>query len=102
MRYDFKDREVKQVIGSEQFTWSPETRSFVGEASELEGQLAQNGWDRLNYQKGEWGFHMRSQRTGKLVWFKRDHEVRDAENDLVSVEFVADHHMAIKLTVFND
>jgi len=103
MRYDGKGREINQVVGSEHFTWSRDTNSFVGEAAELEGLLAANGWTRLNYQKGEWGFHMRSQRTGALVWFRRDREVRDPhENELLAVEFAADHATNVTLTVIND
>ncbi len=102
MRYDARDREIIQTLPSGLFTWLRESASFVGEASTLEHELERLGWRRLNYQQGEWGFHMRSDRTGDLVWFRRERENRDADNDLVSVEFVADHPTAVRLTVFND
>ena len=91
-------------ISSEHFTWNPETRTFAGEASELEHEMQRQGHSRLDYQGGQWGFHMRSQRTGRMLWFQRVQEHRDAEGDLTHVEFHAHLTPAavIKLMVFND
>ena len=92
-------------ISSDHFTWNPETRGFAGEASELEHEIKRQGRDRLDYQGGQWGFHMRSKRTGRSVWFRRVQEHRDAEGDLTHVEFHAwcePSREWIKLMVFND
>jgi hypothetical protein len=91
-------------ISSRLFTWDSRSDTFSGEASELEGELARQGWTRLDYRGGQWGFHMRSHRTGRLLWFQRAGEHRDAEGDLLHVEFRA--HLApgrqLTLQVFND
>ena len=91
-------------ISSNLFTWIPESDTFSGEASLLEHELVRQGWGRLDYRGGQWGFHMRSSRTGRLLWFQREGEHRDAEGDLVHVEFRA--HLApgrqLTLQVFND
>lgn len=91
-------------ISSRLFTWNHGTGTFAGEASELEGELARLGWTRLDYRGGQWGFHMRSHRTGNLLWFQREIEHRDAEGDLTHVEFRANLAPGqwIKLVVFND
>jgi hypothetical protein len=91
-------------IGSEHFTWDPGSQSFAGESSELEHELARQGHDRLDYRGGQWGFHMRSQRTGRLMWFQRAIEHRDADGDLTHVEFHAclEPGRRIRLLVFND
>ena len=54
-------------INSRLFSWNPESRSFAGEASELEHEMGRQGWRRLDYRGGQWGFHMRSHRTGRLL-----------------------------------
>ena len=92
-------------ISSKMFSWNPESLSFAGEASELEHEMGRQGWRRLDYRGGQWGFHMRSHRTGRLLWFQRKEEHRDAEGELTHVEFRADIWNAgrqLKLMVFND
>jgi hypothetical protein len=92
------------IITSDLFSWNPATQCFAGEASELEAELLRQGRDRLDYRDGQWGFHMRSQRSGQVLWFQRVGEHRDAEGELTHVEFVANLSpaMRIQLMVFND
>jgi hypothetical protein len=92
----------KLTISSNMFTWHPETRSFVAESSCLEAQMDRLGHDRLNYQNGEWGFHMRSARTGAEVWFRRDREQRGADRELQAVIFTSIQVPGVQVTVFND
>lgn len=91
-------------ISSRLFAWNGEAMSFTGEASGLELELARQGWQRLDYRGGQWGFHMRSHRTGRLLWFRRMGEHRDAGGELVEVEFRANlapgRHIALR--VLND
>ena len=91
-------------ISSQLFTWDPKTQTFAGEASCLEHELERQGWRRLDYRGGQWGFHMRSHRSGRLLWFQRHQEHRDPEGELTLVEFQG--HLApgqvIRLLVFND
>lgn len=91
-------------ISSLMFTWNGETDTFSGEASTLEAELERQGWRRLDYRGGQWGFHMRSHRTGRHLWFQRHQEHRDSEGELTHVEFQA--HLApgrmLRLLVFND
>jgi hypothetical protein len=92
-------------ISSKHFTWNAATRTFSGEASELEHLMLEQGRDRLDYQSGRWGFHMLSERTGRTVWFRRVMEHRDAEGDITHVEFHAwcePSREWLKLVVFND
>lgn len=91
-------------ISSQLFSWDASSDTFTGEASELEGELERQGWRRLDYRGGQWGFHMRSHRTGRILWFQRGLEHRDPEGELVHVEFRA--HLTpgrqLVLRVFND
>ena len=91
-------------ISSKMFSWNPESLSFAGEASELEHEMGRQGQRRLDYRDGQWGFHMRSHRTGRLLWFQRKEEHRDAEGELTHVEFRAHLGAGRQLTlmVFND
>jgi hypothetical protein len=92
------------TISSRLFTWNPETGCFSGEASELEHELARQGWTRLDYRAGQWGFHMRSHRTGRSLWFQRRAEERDREGELTAVVFHANlgPGQPLILRVFND
>ena len=92
------------TINSDRFTWNPGFQCFAGEASDLEAELTRQGRDQLDYQGGQWGFHMRSQRTGRVLWFQRVREHRDADGELTDVEFMAHLTSAriIQLKVFND
>lgn len=91
-------------ISSELFVWDSNQYQFTGEASVLECELSRQGHVRLDYRNGEWGFHMRSQRTGRTLWFKRESETRDQEGELVYVKFRARKSVNdyITLLVFND
>ena len=91
-------------ISSQLFTWDPNTQTFAGEASCLEHELERQGWRRLDYRGGQWGFRMRSHRTGRILWFQRMTEHRDAEGELVSVEYRANLAPGrwLELQVFND
>ena len=92
-------------ISSKLFLWNPDTMTFIGEASELEHEMADQGHTQLDYQSGQWGFHMKSHRTGRSLWFRRDCEHRDSDGDLTYVEFHAwDCVLQLWLTlkVFND
>ena len=92
------------IITSQHFSWNPATQCFAGEASELEAEMLRQGATRLDHRTGQWGFHMRSHRTGQLLWFRRATEHRDADGDIVHVEFSANlaTGKTIKLLVFND
>lgn len=90
------------VINSSMFSWNPNTKTFASEASDIEDDMTTQGYDRLERRNNEWGFFMRSDRTGRLVWFKRTIETRDRENDLLSVEFLAEELNGLRAVVFND
>jgi hypothetical protein len=92
-------------ITSKLFTWNPKTMTFSGEASELDHEMERLGHHRLDYQSGQWGFHMKSHRTGRSLWFRREREHRDSELELTHVEFVAWNPTTstwLTLMVFND
>ena len=91
-------------ISSRLFHWNPDRWMFTGEASELEGELARLGHRRLDYVGGQWGFHMRSHRTRRLLWFRRACESRDADGDVQWVDFHASLTAGepLVLRVFND
>ena len=78
---------MQLTISSDHFTWNPETRTFAGEASELEHEMRRQKKTKLDYQRGQLGFHMVSKRTGRMVWFYRVKEHRDAEGEVTYVEF---------------
>jgi len=92
------------VIDSDCFTWHPDLGTFAAEASDLDYQLMRQGRRGLDYRGGQWGFHMRSLRTGKLLWFQRINEERDRENELQAVVFSASltPNRTLRLRVFND
>lgn len=92
------------VIDSNLFTWLPDNISFVGDASVLEHEMQRQGVRRLDYVGAQWGFHMKSVRTGRTLWFRRIQEHVDADGDLKYVEFEAQLTPVrpIKLKVFND
>ena len=91
-------------ISSRLFHWNPDRWMFTGESAELEHELARQGWTRLDYRAGQWGFHMRSHRTRRLLWFQRISEHRDREDELQWVDFHASltADQPLVLRVFND
>ena len=92
----------KLVIGSEFFTWHKDTQRFTSDASCLEAEMQRLGFARLNYEYGKWGFHMKSVRTGRELFFVRTREQRDTDGDLQAVEFVASELPQVRVIVFND
>lgn len=91
-------------INSRLFTWDPETDTFSAEASTLEAELERQGWRRLDFRGGQWGFHMLSHRTGRHLWFQRHREHHNDDGELTHVEFHAhlSPHRMLRLLVFND
>lgn len=92
----------KLVISSNMFTWHKDRRQFTSDASCLEAEMARLGFGRLNYEYGKWGFYMKSARTGRMMFFERVREQRDADGDLQAVEFVAKEMPTLRVIVFND
>lgn len=87
------------VIDSDQMTWSPETRTFIGELSTLNHAM-----DRACIGPTVPGFYIRSQRTGRELWFQRREVVVDGENDLLLIEFVAElpGQRPVRAKIYND
>ena len=95
---------AKLEISSRFFHWDSATNTFTAEASDLEHEMGRHGLSRLDHANGEWGFHMVSHVTGNRIWFRRVLEHRDAENELLWVEFqaVLANKGILHLRVFND
>ena len=91
-------------ISSRLFTYNKQDNTFSGDASTLEHELARQGWTRLDYCAGQWGFHMRSHRTGRVLWFQRVQEHHNVQGELTHVEFHASLTVGtqLKLMVVND
>ena len=89
------------VIESKLFNWHPAIKEFSAEASVLEHELARLGQRRLQWRNGEWGFFMKSHRTGKQVWWYRYHEHMQ-QGELLSVEFRCRDLEGVRLVVDND
>lgn len=92
----------KLVISSKFFTWHKDRNQFTSDASCLEAEMDRLGFGRLNYEQGKWGFHMKSARTGRTMFFERVREQRDTDGDLQAAEFVAKEMPNLRVIVFND
>lgn len=92
----------KLILSSKWFSWDKHARTFVTEASRLEHEMQLLGFDRLNYENGEWGFHMKSVRTQAVIWFKRDHEQRGQDGELQAIVFTSIHVPGVRVVVLND
>ena len=90
------------IIDSTSFTWDHASFEFTADASMLEYEMNRQARSRLGYINGEWGFVMRSHRTGRNVWFNRVREFKNLDNELMYVEFACAEIPGIKLKVFND
>lgn len=84
-------------ISTQDLAWNPETSTFTIEASDLEHEISRPALMRH-------GLHVRSHRTGNLLWFERKGERRDREGELELVEFHGDlaNGRRLRLVVFND
>lgn len=92
------------IIESQVFNWNSETKIFSTNASVLE-ELVKNDpqyHDRIMYVNGRWGFFVKSERTGKVIWFERNREYRNADGKLESVIYVSPELADVKLIVIND
>ena len=86
------------VLTSRLFTWNKTDGNglFTASAAVLEKAMDSiEGWIpyagyRLQYRHGEWGFYMKSHRTGRKLWFKRVKEHRSEERELLWVDFASE------------
>ena len=85
------------VIPSTVFTFDGD-RAFTATASACE---AISSLGRLDYSNGEWFFHIRSAKTGKLARFVRSSEIYD-NGMLHSVRFICREHGGLLATIIND
>jgi len=85
------------IIPSSVFTFDGD-RAFTATASTCE---AATGALRLDYDNGEWFFHIRSAKTGKLARFVRSSEIYD-NGKLHSVRFICQEHGGLLATITND
>lgn len=92
----------KLVISSNLFHWHSGIREFSSEASIMDHELKRQGHTRLSYENGKWGFWMKSERTGREVWFERATEHRQ-EGELLSVTFrCRDKNLEVNCVIDND
>ena len=78
------------VLSSRLFTWDKTNGNglFTASAAVLENAIQPH--NRLQYRDGEWGFYMKSHRTGRKLWFKRVKEHRSEERELIWVDFASE------------
>jgi hypothetical protein len=97
------------VISSKLFHWHRGIREFSTEASCLEHEMIRQGRraNQLERRRGsalveaqEWGFWMKSHKTGREVWFMFIQEHR-RQGELLSVEFRA-ADLDVRCVVDND
>lgn len=84
------------VISSDLFSFAD--RAFTAKASACE---AAGHGNRLDYEGGQWFFHIRSAKTGTLAKFVRSSEIYDG-GKLHSVRFICQEHGGLLATIIND
>lgn len=62
---------TKLVITSDLFKWYKDLECFTVDASDIEAEKKRQGRPRLgwDYHRGNRGFWMRSEKTGREIWF---------------------------------
>lgn len=88
------------VFSSNLFQWDKHTQTFVGEVSDL-GPLPQ-GFESKN---GRPGIHIKSERTGAVLWFECFHQYVNQDNELEYWRFQVYHRPTkkmISLKLYND
>jgi hypothetical protein len=88
---------ITVILPSKIFAFDGE-RAFTATASACEA-ISRLG--QIDYANGEWFFHMRSAKTGKLARFVRTSEVH-AGGRLHSVRFICQEHGGLLATIIND
>lgn len=85
------------IIEQRDLQWWSMGKFFTADASALEEKYPIH---RLDYENGEWFFHVRSARTGKLAKFVRENE-EYAHGKLNAVRFVCEEHKTF-IRIYND
>lgn len=68
----------------------------------LENEMYRQGWCNLDRRDGKWGFYMKSERTGRIIWFERFTECR-RDGELLSVTFrCSEPDLEVRCVVDND
>lgn len=91
----------KLVVSTAVFNYDRKTKMFYTDASTLEGNFPSSR--RLDYEDGRWCIRLQSHKTGNLVKFVREKEIRDSGGELMAVNFRGtDSYNDLSLQIFND
>jgi hypothetical protein len=93
------------VVSTAIFDYDRKTKTFYADASTLEA--LHPAWHRghglLDYEGGRWCIRLRSHKTGIVVKFVREKEIRDSEGELMAVNFCGtDSYSDLSLQILND
>lgn len=89
------------VVSTAIFDYDRKTKTFYTDASTLEANFSYSR--RLDYEGGRWCIRLRSHKTGIVVKFVREKEIRDSEGELMAVIFTGtDSHSDLSLSILND
>lgn len=89
------------VVSTTVFDYDRKTKMFYTDASTLEANFPSS--KRLDYEAGRWCIRLRSHKTGIVVKFVREKEIRDSEGELMAVNFSGtDSYSDLSLQIFND
>lgn len=89
------------VVSTAIFDYDRKTKTFYTDASTLEANFPSSR--RLDYEGGRWCIRLRSHKTGIVVKFVREKEIKDSEGELMAVIFTGtDSHSDLSLSILND
>lgn len=89
------------VVSTNMFDYDRKFKTLYTDASTLEANFPSS--KRLDYEDGRWCIRLRSHKTGIVVKFVREQEIRDSEGELMAVNFRGtDSYSDLSLQIFND
>lgn len=89
------------VVSTAIFDYDRKAKTFYTDASTLEANFSYSRC--LDYEGGRWCIRLRSHKTGIVVKFVREQEIRDSEGELMAVNFRGtDSYSDLSLQIFND
>lgn len=94
------------MLHTNQFSYQPHTRTFISDVSDLGPQV----FERIYDDACDVGVQLVSAKTGKVIPFLMNDEVRDFDNDILRWNFVVEPTYArrnpsiadLKVVIFND
>jgi hypothetical protein len=93
----------KLIVSTAALEYDRKTKTFYIDASTLEAMYPAWRHSRLDYEDGKWCLRLRSHKTGIVVKFVREKEIRDSEGELMAVNFCGtDSYSDVSFQIFND